>query len=459
MSIDTGNGAAGNWRENLPAWAEDVAARARNFDPDTLSNREVVAMATGLALALGTFLAALGPAAPDPPPAGRVTKGAGRSPARRVTAGAAGEPIVAVVEGKKVSARTQRQLRRQIEALQGGIGYFEKLAKRQREERDPISAENVLIPVKQQEVAMNDDSVVAVLKNGKLTRRSRKELHKQVNALQKDIDRLGKAVEKESRRNQRRAAIADARDTLTGAVSETSDNAGKRLAAAGAATAAAVTPLLERARKSDLPDQVRSNARHFAEATRDRTSNLSDRFRGDLVPLVADRAGKVQDRVRGDFLPQVAEQLSHLRDDLVPQVAERLQHVRDDLAPQVADVAAKAGATVGALAASGAAVSRETAKTISKGDLAKTVDQRTRRGRKQAASALHGLAAQLEPPKQKRNLNGLWIFAIVAAIGGALYYYVFQNEERRKKVVETTKSLVEQGREIVRDFQGYDEEF
>jgi hypothetical protein len=392
-----------------------------------------------------------------------VTKGASRRPARRVTAGAEAEPIVAVVEGKKVSTRTQRQLRRQIEALQGEIGYFEKLAKQQREERDPISAENVLIPVKQKEADMNDDSVVAVLKNGKLTRRSRKELHKQVNLLQKDIDRLGKAVEKESRRIQRRAAIVDARDTFTGAVSETSDNAGKRLAAA-------VTPLLERARKSDLPDQVRSNARqvagstregarHFAEATRDRTSDLSDRFRGDLVPLVADRAGKVQDRVRGDFLPQVAEQLSHLRDDLMPQVAERLQHVRDDLAPQVADVAAKAGATVGALAASGAAASRETAKTISKGDLAKTVDKRTRRGRKQAASALHGLAAQLEPPKQKTNLNGLWIFAIVAAIGGALYYYVFQNEERRKKVVETTKSVVEQGREIVRDFQGYDEEF
>lgn len=453
MSIDTNNeGSASDWRENLPTWAEDVAQRARNFDPDTLTNSQVVGMATGVAVALGTILAAFGPAEGERP----------RKSAGRVTARATGKPVVAVVEGKEVNARTQRELRRQIEELQGEIGKFEKLAKQQREERDPILAENVLIPVKQKEVDMTDDSVVAVLKNGKLTRRSRKELHKQVNVLQKEINRLDKAIQKESRKIQRRANFVEARDNLSGAVSEAGDNAGKRFAAASAATAAAVTPFLDRARNSDLPDQVRSNARqvagstregarHFADLTRDRTSDLTDRFRDDLVPLVADRAskvadraGKVQDRVRGD---------------LFPQVADFLQQAREDLVPQVADVAAKAGATVSALAASGAAASRETARTISQGNLGKTVDKQTRRGRKQAASALNSLAAQLEPPKQKSNLNGLWVFAIIAAIGGALYYYVFQNEERRKKVVETTKSVVEQGREIVRDFQGYDEEF
>lgn len=443
MGIDIGNeGSSGNWRANLPAWAENITERARGFDPDTLTNSQVVGLASGIALALGTVLAALGPAAPDQPrrPAGRVTAGAGRQSAGRVTAGADAEPIVAEVEGKKVSARTQQALRRQIESLQGEIDRSVKLAKGQREERVPISVENVHIPVKQEESEMNDDAVVAVLKNGKLTRRSRKELHKQVNALQKDIDRLGKAVQKEAHRIQRRAALAEARETLASTMSETSDNAGKRLAAAGAATAAAVTPLLDRARHLELPDQVRSNARHvagstregarhFAEATRERTSDLGEHLRDDLLPLVTDRVGKVQDRVRGDLLPQMA------------------------------DVAAKAGATVGALAASGATASRQTAKTIAKGDLAKTVDKQTRRGRKQAADALHSLAAQLEPPKQKSSLNGLWFFAIVAAIGGALYYYVFQDEERRKKVVETAKSVVEQGREIVRDFQGYDEEF
>ena len=453
VSIDTGNdGAAGNWRENLPSWAEDVAGRARTFDPDTLTNSQVVGLSTGIAVALGTVLAAFGPAEGASP----------RKPAPRVTRGATGGPGVALVEGKKVDARTQRALRSQVEALQGEIDRYTKLAKQQRDKFDPVLAENVLVPVKQKEVDVTDDSVVAVLKNGKLTRRSRKELNKQVKDLQKDIDRLTKAVQKEDRRIQRRANFVEARENLSGAVSEASDTAGKRLAAAGAA----VSPLLDRARSSDLPDQVRSNVRQVADTARDRTSDLADRVRDDLVPLVtdragrvADRAGKVQDRVRGDFLPQVAEQLGRVRDEVVPQVADFFQQAREDLAPQVADVAAKAGATISALAASGAAASRDTAKTISKGDLAKTVDKQTRRGRKQAASALNSLAAQLEPPKQKSGLNGLWVFAIVAAIGGALYYYVFQNEERRKKVVETTKSVVEQGREIVRDFQGYDEEF
>jgi len=435
VSIDAGNeGSAGNWRENLPAWAEDAARRAGNFDPDTLTNGQVVGLATGLAVALGTILAAFGPPEAERP----------RKPARRASAKSADKPIVAVVDGKKVSTRTQRALRRQIEELQGEIDRYTKAAKQQREEHDPIRAENVRIPVKQKEGDVADDAVLAVMKNGKLTRRSRKELRNQVKGLQKDIDRLNKAVDKENRRIQRRANIAEARGNLASAVSEASNNAGKRFAAAGAATAAAVTPLLDRARNSDLPDQMRSSARQVAGATRDRTSDLTGRLRDDLVPLVADRAGKVQERVRGDFLPQVAEQLGRVRDEVVPQVA---------------DVAAKAGATVGALAVSGAAASRDAAKTISKGDLAKTVDKQTRRGRKQAARALTGLAAQIEPPKQKRNLNGLWIFAIIAAIGGALYYYVFQNEERRKQVIETTKSVVEQGREIIRDFQGYDEEF
>ena len=485
--MDAGHDAGSQgWRDNLPPWADDITERARQFDPDTLSTGQVIGVAAGAAVALGTLIVALGPAEEDQP------RATGR-PATAVTKGAKGAPLVAVVQGRKVSDRTRGQLRQQVEALQGELEQIEGVVKRQREERGIIAAGDVLIPVSGKERDnVADDSVVAVLKNGKLTRRSRKELHKQVNAVQKDIDRLNKAVRKQGRGMERQASIAEARE----AAGNFGDTVGKRIAAAGAATTAATAPLIERARGIEIPDSVRDNARQvadstregarqFAGATRDRTADLTDRVRGDFVPFLADRAGKAQDRVqevvpqlasrvREDFLPQVAEQFQHVRDDLVPQVAEqlgrvrdevvpqvaeRLQQVRDDLAPQVTDAATRVGTQVSALAATGAAASRGAAKDFSKSDLGKQLEKKTRGGRKQATSTLNDLTAQLMPQKQKSNLNGLWIFAIVAAIGGALYYYVFKDEERRKKVIETTKSVVEQGREIVRDFQGYDEEF
>lgn len=453
---------ARRWRTQLPPWAEDITERTRGFDPDNLSTGQVIGIAAGAAAVLGTLMIALGPSEPDQAP---VT-----ARPRSVVRG--NEPAVAVIKNGKVSARTRKRLRQQAEALSEELSALDQKVKQQvRDERGVISAESVLILVEKQESArMTDEAVVAVLKNGKLTRRSRKQLHKQAEAIQKDIDRLNKAVQKQSYRAQHPAPTADDAREMANQVGE---NIGKRFAAASAATVAAAAPLLERARNVEIPDQVRDsarqvadttrdNARHFADATRERTSDFTGRVRDDFFPLVADRAGKVQGRVQeaaDEFLPQVAEQLQRVRDEFVPQVAERLQQAREDLVPQVTDAAAKAGAQVSALAATGAAASRETAKTIASGDLANQINKQTRRGRKQAASTLSNLAAQLEPPKEKSSLNGLWILAIFAAIGGALYYYVFQNEERRKKVVETTKSVVEQGREIVRDFQGYDEEF
>lgn len=435
------------WQDTLAAWAQDLAERAQEFDPDTLTTGQVVGIAAGAAAALGTLIVALGPSEPDQPKT--------VVPPRSVVRG--NEPLVAVIKNGKVSARTRKQLRRQAEALNAEVAALDQTVKEQtRQERGVISAESVLIPVEKQESAtMSDEALVAVVKNGKLTRRSRKQLHKQADAIQKDIDRLNKAVQKQAYRVQHPAPTADDAREMANQVGE---NIGKRFAAASAATLAATAPLLERARNVEIPDQVRDgarqvadttreNARHFAGATRDRTSDFTGRVRDDFFPLVADRAGKVQGRVQ------------EATDEFLPQVAEQLQRVRDEFVPQVADAATKAGVQVSALAATGAAASRETAKTIASGDLANQITKKTRRGRKQAATTLVNLAAQLDPPKEKSGLNGLWIFAIVAAIGGALYYYVFQNEERRKKVVETTKSVVEQGREIVRDFQGYDEEF
>ncbi len=394
------------WRDDPMRQGRVAGGRVEAFDPDTLSTRGVVGLAVGGAVALGALVMALGP----------------------------GEETIVLPPA--VAAAVAR---RDTSGKRKGTAMAEQVA------QQPMTA---------------------VIKDGKLTRGTRKQLHKQANQLQKEIDRLGKmaraqpAAQHDTAAQQQAPTGGDVRE----AASQLGDNIGKRLAAAGAATAAATAPLLERARKSELPDQVREGARQFAGTTRDRTGDLTERVREEFMPLLADRAGKLQDRVRDDLVPQVAEQLSRVKDEFLPQMAERLQQVRDDLAPQAAEAASKAGTRLSALAATGVAAGRDAGKGLADtapgervGDLANALGKQSKKGRKKAASALHGLAAQIEP-EEKRNLGGVWLVAVFAALGGLLFY-LFQDEERLKKVTETAQSVVEQGREIVRDFQGYDEEF
>lgn len=443
---------------------DQSADHSARFDPNDLSNGQVVGIAVGAAVALGTLVMAFGPNEPEKPSHGggrrAVVRGA-RSAARDL---AEPESLVVVKNGK-LTGRSSRRLEREVATLQQEIDRLGKIAERQaRKDRAQVPVESVLLPETEMEsTKMTDDMTVAVLKNGKLTRRSRKELRKQVNDIQKDIDRLNKAVRKEAYRQEHPApTVDDLRETAV----NIGHDASKRLAVAGAATSAAMAPLVERARHLEIPDGVQQaigtaqksarqfaestqkGARQFADTTREQTSDLTGRVRGDLLPHLAQQAGKVQERVRDEFMPQVTE---------------RLQHLRDEVGPQLADTATKVGAQATALAATGVTLGRDKTKELAKTDLAadfsRLAKQQTDRGRKEAAKRLSALAAQIDPPKQKSSLNGLWIFAVLGAIGGALYYFVYLNEERRKKVVETTQSLVEQGREIIRDFQGYDEEF
>ena len=488
------------------------------FDPNDLTTGQVVGIAVGAAFALGAVVAALGPNEPERPPhsGGRRTVVRGAHSVVRENPSAAG---LAVVQNGKVSGRTRKRLEQEAASLQQEIERLGKIAEKQeRKEMPPVPAGQVLLSVSGMEsIKMADDPTIAVLKNGKLTRRTRKQLRKQVGAIQKDIDRLDKAVRSESYRQTHPAPTADdVRDSVNAFGKDTN----KRLAVAGAATTAALAPLLERAQAIELPkgaqqaadraqknasqfsdtaqkslgqfvesaqksagqfaDTAQKSARNFADATREQTSDLGDRVRSDFLPQLAAQASKVQERVqeqvpqlaeqfRDEVLPQVAERLQQFRHDVLPQVVERAQQFRDDVTPQLADATAKVGAQASALAATGAALSRDKARELANSDLAGQVSKRankaleraekqTRKSRKETTKQVSALTAQLVPQQQKRGLSGLWTVAAVAAIGGGLYY-VFGNEERRNKVIGTARSIIEQGREIVRDFQGYDEEF
>ena len=485
----------------------DDSAATGGFDPNDFTTGQVVGIAVGAAFALGAAVAAFGPNEPEKPAhsGGRKTVVRGAHSVVRKNSSAAG---LSVVQNGKISGRTRKRLEQEAASLQQEIERLGKIAEKQeRKEQPPVAAASVMLSVSGMESAkMADDPVVAVLKNGQLTRRTRKQLQKQVNALQKDIDRLDKAVRSESYRQTHPAPTADG---VRDSVNAFGQDAGKRLAVAGGATTAALAPLLERAQEIELPkgaqqaadraqknfsqfassaqksagqlaDSAQKNARNFADATREQTSDLGDRVRSDFLPQLVAQASKVQERVqeqapqlaeqfRDEVLPHVAERLQQFRDEVLPQVVERAQQFRDDVTPQLTDAAAKAGAQASALAATGAALSRDKAKGLANSDLAGQVGKRankaleqaekqTRSSRKEATKQVSALTAQLVPQKQKRNLSGLWVVAAVAAVGGGLYY-VFGNEERRNKVIGTARSIIEQGREIVRDFQGYDEEF
>jgi hypothetical protein len=378
------------WSETWPAWADGAAARVQEFDPDDLSAGEVVGIAVGAAVAIGGLLVALGPSEPETLQLRVASRTRTRVNARRAA-------------GKR---RRSRRAPTEVDGItlpERATLTFAPLAEGLAE-----TAEIAAGQLAQGRTAMQGQLADLTERGEKLTRRSRKELRKQAGELQKQIRILQKQLAKQSKRAGRKMPdTSGVRD----AAAQAGDNVGRRFAAVGAATAAAASPLIERARHVELPSQVRG----LADTTRERTVDLTGRVRDEFVPLVVERAGKV-------------------REEIVPLVAERAGRVRKDVMPQVAEAASRIGHRF------------KEAGEESVADLA---------GVRQATVA----ALTAPAPKKRRGMVGTSIWAVlIAAIIGAVIYYL-QDEERRQQFLNTAQSIAEQGREIIRDFQGYDEEF
>ncbi|MEA2515130.1 MAG: hypothetical protein QOJ59_4619 [Thermomicrobiales bacterium] len=73
-------------------------------------------------------------------------------------------------------------------------------------------------------------------------------------------------------------------------------------------------------------------------------------------------------------------------------------------------------------------------------------------GKAKEASA-HAAEATVETSKDT-GAALLW-----GAAAGAVIFYVILSEERRQQVLRIADTVIKQSREIIRDFQGYDEEF
>jgi ribosome recycling factor len=376
------------WSKSWPEWANGAATRVQGFDPDAMSSGQVVGVAVGMASAIGGLLVALGPS--EPPVLDAVSKTRTRVAARRASG----------------NRRRDRRAPTEVDGIT--LGEHATLALAPVAEGSAESTGITATQVAQRRTAMQEQLADQTERSGKLTRRTRKDLRKQANELQKQIRVLQKQLAKQSKREERKLPDTSG---VREAAARAGSNAGQRLAAVGAATAAAATPLIERARHVELPSQVRG----LADTTRERTVDITGKVREEFVPLVVERAGKV----REEFVPLVSERASRVRKDVVPQVAETAarigQRFKEAGEESIADLAGVRQATVAALSA--------------------------------------------PAPSKKRSAVGTSIWGVlIAAIIGLVIYYL-KDEERRQQFLNTAQSIAEQGREIIRDFQGYDEEF
>lgn len=376
------------WSKRWPAWADGAAQRVQGFDPDELSTGQVIGIAVGTAATIGGVLVAVGPGEGAMPQAAQATR-------TRVAARRAGgnrrrdKRALTEVDGMTLGERATLTFAPLAEGLSETAGL-------------------AAVQVAQGRTAMQGQLADLTERGQKMTRRTRKELGKQSDELQKQLRLLQKELAKQSKRAGRKLPNTD---TVRDAAASAGDNVGKRFAAVGAATAAAATPLLERARHTDFADQVRG----FADTTRERGADLTERVREEFLPLVVERAGRVRDAV-GD------------------QGAELVNRAREEFGPQVSEAASRLGSRLMEFGENSAS------------ELA---------GAKQAA------VAALVPPSQRKQSSwvgkSIWAILLASLIGLVVYY--LRDEERRQQFMNTAQSVAEQGREIIRDFQGYDEEF
>lgn len=155
---------------------------------------------------------------------------------------------------------------------------------------------------------------------------------------------------------------------------------------------------------------------------KERVPQLSQRVSGEVVPSLRDLA------------VQAASTALELWDTTRERAAGAAEAVQADLAPQAAQVVAAGGEKAREASA---------AVSVKAGEVG---------GRAKAASR-HAADATVETSKD----TGAMLFWGAAA--GALIYYALLGPEERARLASSVQSITGQVQELIKDFQGYDEEF
>lgn len=247
--------------------------------------------------------------------------------------------------------------------------------------------------------------------------------------IQQRVDNAGRRARNFANRGSEKGSeMAGAVKDRFGRVSDQSASVKATAQTVASHAAAAAISSAERARETggSLADSVKVVGASLTESAREKlphaTQQVSQRVTEDVVPSLKDVA------VQAAAAAIEAWQATR---DKAMVAAETAQH---DLAPQAAHVVEAAGEKV-----------RDATSVV--GEKAGVVGDRARSASRRAA----------EVTVDTSKHTGATLFWAGAAAG--LVYYALLNEERREQLTQTAQMVVSQVHELVKDFQGYDEEF
>lgn len=273
-------------------------------------------------------------------------------------------------------------------------------------------------------------------RTGKLTKRGRRRIERQLRVLEKQrrvVAKRARSGAKQLReQGQAVARVIPGREKPSPQTQLRS--AGQRLGQALSTTVANIAPALASAREADTASRLRGGASSTLTTATRRVTELGQHIREDLVPQALEATQQARARAAG----------------LVPA---------DLVAARAGDVLSRAGEQVGQLAAQASEVASKASQARHEAaEEARRAAQRSRRALDATGSAVRAAGGQALSATggavKELALSATWLGAL-----GAVVYFGFLNDDQRDKVATTARSLYEQAREVIRDFQGYDEEF
>ena len=191
--------------------------------------------------------------------------------------------------------------------------------------------------------------------------------------------------------------------------------------------------------RKQLPGQRSGPLETARDTVKETTSNVGQTLAAVGAATVAAAAPLIERARSGELTEQVRE-----------RAAELTERVREDVLPRVSELATtgvEAGRTALQNLASSDAAERA-------GELAEEAPRLARRGGSAVTTAAGRAVGATGYALKETTLIAFWATAL-----GTLVYYTLLNDEQREKVASTAQSLYQQAQELIRDFQGYDEEF
>jgi hypothetical protein len=210
-----------------------------------------------------------------------------------------------------------------------------------------------------------------------------------------------------------------------------------------------------------MREQATTLAREIAEQAATKAMAGAEKARELGSSLAADSTSRVREvphKVSDDVVPtlrDLAIQAASAALELWQVAREKAAEAADAAQAEVGDAAHLMGAAEKRARDAGSAVADRVDEVGERAKEAKSaVTGRVEEvGGKAKEASAHAVEATVSTGKDT-GATILWAGAAAAVI-----FYVMLNQERRDQLLRAAESVIKQSRELIRDFQGYDEEF